>query len=58
MPISDKIQEKIMNLPDDEKLKQLMLAILAEEDKGSFRFKETYEKLVNSYLAEKDGENK
>lgn len=57
MPISEKIQEKIRKLPDDEKLKELMLAILAEEDKGNFRFKDTYEKLVNAYLAEKDGDN-
>lgn len=56
MPISEKIQEKIRNLPDDEKLKELMLAILAEEDKGNFRFKDTYEKLVNAYLTEKDGD--
>ena len=58
MPISEKIQEKIKNLPDDEKLKDLMLAILTEEDKGNFRFKDTYEKLVNAYLAEKDGDDK
>lgn len=58
MPISEKIQQKIKNLPDDEKLKELMLAILAEEDKGNFRFKDTYEKLVNAYLAEKDGDDK
>ena len=58
MPISEKIQEKIRTLPDDEKLKKLMLAILTEEDKGNFRFKDTYEKLVNAYLAEKDGDKK
>ena len=58
MPISEKIQEKIRTLPDDEKLKKLMLAILTEDDKGNFRFKDTYEKLVNAYLAEKDGDKK
>lgn len=56
MPISEKIQEKIRNLSDDEKLKELMLSILAEEDKGNYRFKDTYEKLVNAYLADKDGD--
>ena len=58
MPISEKIQEKIRKLPDDEKFKELMLAILAEEDKGNFRFKDTYEKLIKAYLAKKDGDNK
>ena len=27
-----------------------MIAILTEEDKGNFRFKDTYEKLVNEYI--------
>ena len=57
MPISEIIRKKINSLDETEALKKLMLDILSEEDKGNFRFKETYEKLVNEYLAEKDGDS-
>lgn len=56
MPISEKILEKIQQLDDTDELKRLMISILTEEDKGNHRFKETYEKLVNEYLKEKDGD--
>lgn len=54
MPISEKIIAQINNIDADEEFKKLMLAILAEEDKGNFRFKDTYEKLVNDYLEKKE----
>lgn len=54
MPISEKIIAQINNIDADEEFKELMLAILAEEDKGNFRFKDTYEKLVNDYLEKKE----
>ena len=58
MPISEKIIAQINNIDADEEFKKLMLAILAEEDKGNFRFKDTYEKLVNDYLEKKGGQIK
>ena len=54
MPISAKIVTQICTLDVDENFKALMLSILAEEDKGNFRFKDTYEKLVNEYLSKKE----
>ncbi|MBQ8898480.1 MAG: hypothetical protein IJY86_08365 [Clostridia bacterium] len=58
MPISEKIIAQINNIDADEEFKELMLSILEEEDKGNFRFKDTYEKLVNDYLEKKGGEIK
>ena len=55
MPISEKIQQKIGELEITDELKQLMLSILTEEDKGNHRFKETYERLVTDYIERKDG---
>lgn len=57
MPISEKIIAQINSVDVDVEFKELMLAILTEEDKGNFRFKDTYEKLVNDYL-EKGGKIK
>lgn len=54
MPISEKITKQIQELDTCENFKNLMLSILAEEDKGIFRFKDAYEKLVNEYI-EKNG---
>ena len=57
MPISEKIIERIKNSNLDKEFKKLMLQILAEEDKGNYRFKAEYEKFVNEYLEtqKKDG---
>lgn len=57
MPISEKIRSKIAMLDESEDLKKLMLCILEEEDKGNYRFKDTYERLVNEYLTAKDGDS-
>lgn len=54
MPISEKIIAQINGIDADEEFKELMLSILAEEDKGNFRFKEAYEKLINDYLGKKE----
>ncbi len=54
MPISEKIKNKIMSLNESEDLKELMLAILIEEDKGKYQFKGAYESLVNVYLKAKE----
>ena len=56
MPISEKIRKRIIALDESNEMKQLMLAILTEEDKGNHRFKDTYERLVNEYLKSKDGD--
>jgi hypothetical protein len=50
MPISKKIKEQIDALEVQKDFKDLMIAILTEEDKGNFRLKATYEKLVNEYI--------
>lgn len=54
MPISKKILDQIEKLEADQKTKELLLAILNEEDKGNYKFKDTYEKLITSYLETKD----
>ncbi len=54
MPISERIKNKIMSLNESEDLKELMLAILIEEDKGKYQFKGAYESLVNVYLKAKE----
>ena len=54
MPISKKILDQIEKLEADQKTKELLLAILNEEDKGNYKFKDTYEKLITSYLDTKD----
>ncbi|MDD4353785.1 MAG: hypothetical protein PHN56_04995 [Candidatus Nanoarchaeia archaeon] len=53
MPISKKILDQIEKLDADQKTKELLLAILNEEDKGNYKFKDTYEKLITSYLETK-----
>ncbi len=55
MPISEKIKEQIDVLEVQKDFKDLMIAILTEEDKGNFRFKDTYEKLVNEYIETSNG---
>ena len=52
MPISEKIKEQIDALEVQKDFKDLMIAILTEEDKGNFRFKDTYEKLVRDVLGD------
>ena len=55
MPISEKIKEQIDALEVQKDFKDLMIAILTEEDKGNFRFKDTYEKLLNEYIETSNG---
>ena len=55
MPISEMIKEQIDALEVQKDFKALMIAILTEEDKGNFRFKDTYEKLVNKYIETSNG---
>lgn len=57
MPISKKIIDQINNLDVDSDFKELMVAILNEEDKGNHRFKDTYERLIKDYLSKKEGES-
>ena len=58
MPISEKIMNQIKKIDAPNDFKELMLAVLAEEDKGNFRFKEAYERLINDYLkAKEDGQS-
>jgi hypothetical protein len=58
MPISEKIKNQIQQLDATEDFKELMLSILTEEDKGNFRFKDTYEKLINEYIQKNGGVEK
>lgn len=58
MPISEKIKNQIQQLDTTEDFKELMLSILTEEDKGNFRFKDTYEKLINEYIQKNGGVEK
>ena len=55
MPISEKIKEQIDALEVQRDFKDLMIAILTEEDKGNFRFQDAYEKLVNEYIEASNG---
>lgn len=57
MPISMKIREKINNLDDPADFKQLLLDILVQEDKGSYRFADDYERIVGKYLSARDGDD-
>lgn len=56
MPISEKIIAQINSIDTDDEFKELMLSILSEEDKGNYRFKDTYEKMINEYLEKKGDE--
>ena len=60
MPISEKIVDRIRQLDEDEQFKRMLLKILNEEDKGTYRFKAEYEKFINDYIEKKskDGELK
>lgn len=55
MPISEKIIEQVNNLKIDSDFKELLLKILSEEDKGTHKYKEIYEKMVNEYLTKNSG---
>lgn len=57
MPISRKIEEQINRLKISEDEKNLMIAILKEEDKGTHSYKTLYEKLINEYIEKKEGNN-
>lgn len=53
MPISDKILKLIHESDATDDQKALLIQILEVEDKGAFRFKESYEKILKDYLASK-----
>lgn len=57
MPISKKIEEQIQKLDIDNDLKELMMNVLKEEDKGTHAFKQLYNKMVDEYLKKKEEEN-
>lgn len=57
MPISEKIKKHVTELNIDNDMKKLMLDILAEEDIGSYSVKKAIEKIVDTYLEKKDGDN-
>ena len=50
--ISEKIKKEINALSISVEIKQLMLKILEEEDKGNY--KDTFDKLVNKYLEDEE----
>ena len=52
--ISEKIKKEINKLSISVELKQLMLKILEEEDKGNYKYKDTFDKLVNKYLEDEE----
>lgn len=56
MPISEKIIEQVSSSDISENEKSLILALLNVEDDGIFRFNSEYEKLINSYLENQEGE--
>lgn len=56
MPISEKIIEQVSSSDISENEKSLILALLKVEDDGLFRFNSEYEKLINSYLENQEGE--
>ena len=55
--ISEKIKKEINELSISVELKQLMLKILGEEDKGNYKYKDTFDKLVNKYLEDEEGKS-
>lgn len=54
--ISDKIKSQIKELKISDDLKKLLIRILEEEDKGTYKYKELYDKLVTEYIESKGGE--
>lgn len=56
MPIGEKIIEQVSSSDISENEKSLILALLKVEDDGIFRFNSEYEKLINSYLENQEGE--
>ena len=56
MPISEKIIEQVSSSDISENEKSIILALLKVEDDGIFRFNSEYEKLINSYLENQEGE--
>lgn len=56
MPISENIIEQVSSSDISENEKSLILALLKVEDDGIFRFNSEYEKLINSYLENQEGE--
>ena len=52
--ISEKIKKEINELSISVEFKQLMLKILEEEDKGNYKYKDTFDKLVTKYLEDEE----
>ena len=50
MPISEKIVSKILEADENTEFKKLMMQILQEADKGNFRVKAEFEKIVKNYI--------
>ena len=48
--ISEKIKNQIYGLDISIEMKELMIKILEEEDKGIYKYKEVYDKLINDYI--------
>lgn len=57
MSISEKIIARVNKIDADDDFKDLLISILAEEDKGNFRFKDSFERMVNDYLGRKEEKN-
>lgn len=55
--ISEKIKNQIKELNLSEDLKKLLIRILEEEDKGTYKYKELYDKFVSEYINSKGGDS-
>ena len=55
--ISEKIKNQIKELNLSEDLKKLLIRILEEEDKGTYKYKELYDKFVSEYINYKGGDS-
>lgn len=55
--ISEKIKKQINSLDVSKEMKELMIKILEEEDKGVYKYKEIYDKLVNEFIVKEEVHN-
>lgn len=55
--ISEKIKNQVKELNLSEDLKKLLIRILEEEDKGTYKYKELYDKFVSEYINSKGGDS-
>ena len=55
MPISENIKKTILELEEDEKVKNLLMEILSKEDSGTKQYKKEYEKIINDFI-EQEGQ--